>query len=180
MNIRNIKTSFFILSLTFCANQSATATMVYQWTDEKGIVHFSDVPPADTTIIETLEINFDSFENNYVDPEMHSIIDQADRMAERRRQIIKDRLAIKVLQLEEKRLAQELEMIRLNAIKITQNYYRPRSYYYAFPQPNYHHQQRHVHYQPRHQHSSKKSSPEVHSAGGLRIKTQNLRVSIGF
>lgn len=180
MNIRSIKILFFILSLTFFATQNATATKVYQWADEEGVVHFSDVPPADITIIETREINFDSFENNNTDPEIYSIIALADRMAERRKQITKERLAIKRLQLEEKRLAQELEISRLNAMQRTQVYYRPQPNYYAYPQPFYNHQQRHAHNQPKYRHFLKQSPREIPMIGRLRINTPNLRVSFGF
>ena len=178
MNIRNILIPFFILSLTFLANQNAMAVKVYKWTDEEGSVHFSDVPPKDTSTIETRDFNI--FDDNNADPEKYSIINQVDRMAERRRQNTEERLARKRLQLEEKRLAQESEIIRQNERIRTQEY-GPRPYYYAYPQyhsyrrPYYYRQRQHAYYQPRYSYPAIKRTSRNISAGHIRSNRQHPR-----
>jgi hypothetical protein len=188
MNIRNTLIPLFILSLALHVNQSAAATTVYHWADEEGLVHFSDVPPEDTSVFETREIKFDSFVENTPDPDRYSIINQADRMAEWRRQITEERLAMKRLQLEEKRLALEQEQSRLNGMYSTQGYYRSNPYYYtAYPQPyyypyrqyNYHHK-RHAYHQPGYHHSFRKGHRDGFSGGHLRFKSPHLKVGIRF
>ncbi|NNJ77628.1 MAG: DUF4124 domain-containing protein, partial [Xanthomonadales bacterium] len=37
-----------MLALAMTASLQAQATEVYKWTDENGVVHFSDMKPADT------------------------------------------------------------------------------------------------------------------------------------
>jgi hypothetical protein len=145
MNIRNTLIPLFFISLTILANQNAIAGKVYQWTDEEGIVHFSDIPPEDTTTIQTREINIDIYDDSNVDPEMYSIINQLDRMAERRRQVTEERLARKRLQLEEKRLAQ---VISRQNVTISAPRYVPYTYSYVYPQPYIYYQRRHFYNQP--------------------------------
>ena len=217
MNSRSTFIPFLILSLTFLVNQQVAATKIYQWTDEEGGVHFSDVLPKDTSAIlaiendmaakayqwtdkegdihfsdmppegantiEISEINIDSFDDNSVDPEKYSIINQADRMAERRRQTTEERLAKKRLQLEEKRLAIELEQSRLNEILNAQAY-EPRSYVYAYPQQYFHHprqfySQHGNHNQLKHR-QSRKPHRIKHSAFRQRTSAHRLKVGIGL
>lgn len=135
MSVRNIFFSLFILSQTFLVVHDAEAGKVYRWTDEEGIVHYSDVPPVDAEVTGTQEINLDVYDENIIDPDRYSIINQVDRMAERRRQDTEERLAIKRLQLEEKRLANELQTSQLNEIINAQDY-GSRSFYYS-PYPQY-------------------------------------------
>ncbi len=184
MNIRNTLIPIFVMFLTFYANQNAAAAKIFKWTDEEGSVHFSDVPPDDTTIIETREININISDNNNVDPEKYSIINQADRMAERRRQITEERLAEKRLQLEVKRLALELKKIRQNEI-ITAQEYEPYSYYYPFPQYyNYRRPHgikthaRHIHHQPAHLRSSRDVHRGRVSANHQRFNSHHFKVGL--
>jgi hypothetical protein len=178
MNARNSLLSIFILSLTFLANQNAMAGKVYKWTDEDGSVHFSDVPPKDISIIETRDFNI--LDDNNADPEKYSIINQLDRMAERRRQITEERLARKRLQIEEKRLAQESEIIHQNEQIITQ-VYESRPYFYAYPQyysyrrPHYYRQRQHAYYQPRHSNPAIKRSSSKVSGSRIRSNTHHPR-----
>ena len=86
------------------------AATVYQWTDEDGNINFSDVPPADSTVTETHEFIIKQAAVNNVDYEQYSIINQAELMAEWRRELVDERLAKKQLYLEEKRLRHELEL----------------------------------------------------------------------
>ena len=139
MNFKYTLLPLFVLSQMFLLVHAAEAGKIYRWTDEDGIVHYSDVPPADTTLSGTQEIKLDLFDENSVDPDFYSIINQVDRMAERRRQLTEERLAIKRLQLEEKRLANEREINQLNEIISAQDdgsqslYYYPSPKYFNYP-----------------------------------------------
>jgi len=144
MNTGNILAPLAIMTLTFLANQNAMAGKVYQWTDEEGVVHFSDVPPADATTTDMREINIDILVDENADPDEFSIINQADRMAERRRQTTEERLAVKRLQLEEQRLSNES---RQRAIVISEPRYEP-YYSYGYSQPHIYYQRRQFYNQP--------------------------------
>ncbi len=100
----------FILSLACLGSQNALAGIVYQWTDEAGNVNFSDVPPDESVVTETRNISINEHSPDNVDFEKYSIINQAELMAEWRRQLTEERLEKKRLQLEEKRLAYEMEL----------------------------------------------------------------------
>ena len=129
----NIKRLFpLILVTAFISNQDAMAAKVYQWVDEEGVVHFSDVPPGDSIATEIQEINFVNYAANDVDPNEYSIVNQLERMSEWRRQTEEERLARKQLQLEEQRLAQESNAYRFINSPSTRVYY-PSTYYYAYP-----------------------------------------------
>ena len=124
--------SLIILSSIVAIPDGNSAT-VYQWTDEDGIVHFSDTaPPADNSI-ETREIKFDSFDNGASHPEKYSIIEQANIMAEWRRQETEQRIALQKLALEKQRLNQEMELNRQNDQYTVQDGYQPGLHYYVFP-----------------------------------------------
>jgi len=171
---------------TKIAYRNASAGKIYKWTDEEGGVHFSDVPPEKTSAIDMREINIDSFDDNNADPEKYSIINQADRMAERRRQITEERLTRKRLQLEERQMAQELEMIRQTELIGAQGY-GPRSYSYAYPQYNsynyrgYGYYPRHyTHRRPGYSHHSRRAHRGRFSGNHLRFNSGNLRFGIRF
>jgi hypothetical protein len=53
-----------MLATAFSFNQDVMAAKIYQWTDEEGVVQFSDVPPGDNTSTEIHEINFNSYAAN--------------------------------------------------------------------------------------------------------------------
>ena len=116
MSTRNTIFPFIVLSLTCFVNQNVLAGTIYQWTDEAGNVNFSDVPPDDSITAESHEynINQDRSYNNELD--QYSIINQAEQMAQWRRQLAEERRADKQLYLEERRLDQELELSRQNEI----------------------------------------------------------------
>lgn len=107
----------------------AMAAKIYQWTDDEGVVHFSDTPPATGAPADIQEIEYMTFASEHVDSDEYSIINQLERMAEWRRQTEEERLAQRQLQLEEKRLAREQNSYRLNAGVSTSSYY-PATYYY--------------------------------------------------
>src|SRR3972149_3225630 len=132
MNIGNIQITYLILGMALLASQDAMAAKIYQWTDEEGVVQYSDVPPGDNTSTEIKEINFNSYAANDIDPDEYSIVNQLERMAEWRRQTEEERLARKQLQLEEQRLAQERNSYRLINPYSTRAYY-PSTYYYPYP-----------------------------------------------
>ena len=135
MNINNTLFPLIIISLTFLVNQNAIAGKVYQWTDEEGLMHFSDIAPVDQTPVEIQEIDLVSYTESDAYTDEYSIVNQLDRMSERRRQNTEERLAIKRLQLEEQRLAQEKESRRYDVISTSQ--YIPFTYSYAYSQPYY-------------------------------------------
>ena len=169
-----------MLSSAMFFNQNVTAAKVYQWTDADGVVHFSDVPPADSAVTATREILFDDFAENGSNQEKYSIIDQANVMAAWRRQLTEDRLAVKRLQLEEQHLAQELELSRLQAQQQVDEYYQPRPHYFVFPQPYFHnYHRRHVHEQPEPPPVAPRIRfmPPSESQAGM---TPQLRVSTGL
>jgi len=122
MNTRKTKIFLFILSLACFGSQNALAGIVYQWTDEAGNVNFSDVPPTDLAITEIRNISINEHSQDNVDFEKYSIINQAELMAEWRRQITEERLEKKRLLLEEKRLAYEMELNSQNEVDIHQVY----------------------------------------------------------
>lgn len=139
MTINNIVTSCFTMLFAIVFSHGIAAETVYKWTDDEGNIHFSDVPPVDTGQSGTEEINIFIGEDEYGDPDQYSIINQADRMAERRRQESKDRLAKKRLYLEEKRLELAQAQITRDAYIDEQEVYRP--VYGLYPGPVYGHYQ---------------------------------------
>lgn len=126
--------TYLMLGMVLLVSQDAMAAKIYQWTDEEGVVHFSDVPPSDNASIEIQEINFVNYAANESNPDEYSIVNQLERMSEWRRRTEEERLARKQLQLEEKRLAQEMNSYRLIDPPSTRVYY-PSVYYY--PNPGY-------------------------------------------
>lgn len=134
--------SFLILAAALLAGQNAMATKVYQWTDNEGVVHFSDVPPKDDPSADIQEMEFVNFEDNGSDPDHYSISNQLQRMAEWRRQISEERLARKQLQLEEQRIAQERNANSYNddpRVNYQAAYYPYPVYYIRYPQWHGHH-----------------------------------------
>lgn len=103
-----------LLPIALFAWQDAVATTVYQWTDEEGMVHFSDVPPADVDKLDTREIDFAEYAEYDAADDEYSVINQLERMTEWRRQISEERMARKQLQLEEQRMAEEQNNYRFN------------------------------------------------------------------
>lgn len=131
--------------MVLLASQNAMAGKVYQWMDEDGVVQFSDVAPENTATIDIREININIINDDNADPDEYSIINQLDRMAERRRQITEEYLAIKRLQIEEIRLARETESNRYYVISTRR--YAPYTNSYAYPQPYLYYQRRNLHNQ---------------------------------
>ena len=111
-----------ILSLACLGSQNALAGIVYQWIDEAGQVNFSDVPPDESVVTEMRDISVNEHRPDNVDFEKYSIINQAELMAEWRRQLTEERLEKKRLRLEEKRLAYEMELNSQNEDIIDQAY----------------------------------------------------------
>ncbi|RKZ70651.1 MAG: hypothetical protein DRQ48_05980, partial [Gammaproteobacteria bacterium] len=107
------------------------ARTVYQWTDETGNTNFSDVPPAESVATETHEFNVYQPASNNVDLQDNSIINQVEQMSKWRREIADERLAKRELYLEQKRLDQELEIMRQNEALAAESYDEPGGYYYA-------------------------------------------------
>ncbi len=139
--------SLFILVIGCFGSQNILARAIYQWTDEAGNVNFSDVPPGGAVATETREISINQRDPDNVDFEKYSIINQLEQMTAWRRQLAEERLAKKMLYLEEKRLAHEIELqreINKRNEAIVADEYASRSYYYA-PYQSQHHQRHGVH-----------------------------------
>ena len=157
MSFRNKLIPLFIISMVFLANQNAMAGKVYQWTDEEGVVHFSDIAPADQVPAEVQVIDLVSYAESDVDTDEYSIVNQLERMAERRRQNTEERLAIKKVQLEEQRLAQEMDSRQYNVISAP--VYNPFAYTYAYSQPYIYYQRRNFHKNNFHKNPGYNSNP---------------------
>ena len=135
--IYNSSISLAILTSALLLFQEVAATTVYQWTDEEGVVHFSDVAPPEDTSASIEKIEFTEYADNSTDPEKYSITSQLERMTEWRRQLSEERLARKQLQLEAMRIAREQEAERFVNSYNSQPYYTPAyyspSYFYQHP-----------------------------------------------
>ena len=85
MKTKSVLLSLIIISAAMVACRFVHATTVYQWTDRDGVVHFSDVAPAQDGATDTRKIKLNDF--NATTPEQHtySIIEQANIMAAWRR-----------------------------------------------------------------------------------------------
>lgn len=141
MSSRYRMIALFILVLGCLGSQNILARTIYQWTDEEGNINFSDVPPSESMTTETREISINLRDPDNVDFEKYSIINQLEQMAAWRRQLAEERLAEKMLYLEEKRLAHEIELqleISKRNEAITADEYASRSYYYAPYRPLHH------------------------------------------
>ena len=173
--------SCLVLSATVFISQIAAAATVYQWTDADGVVHFSDEPPADSLTNATREINFDEFADTASSLEKYSIIEQADLMAEWRRQNSEDHQALKRLELEEKHMDQEMELNRLKAQQQLDENNRLRPHYFVFPQPLFDNNHRHDHVleQPDPQERPTPRIPDDLPADPQTGKSGNFRVSGG-
>jgi len=144
MNFGFIHTACFMLSMALLASQGAMALTVYQWTDEEGVVHYSDTPPPapEEASSEVNEIEVADVPANAAAANEYSIVNQLERMTAWRRQAEEDRRAWKQLQLEEQRLDQEQQSYQPTADTssdiyypysyIPYNYY-PRGYYRSYP-----------------------------------------------
>ena len=156
--------SLFILVIGCLGSQNILARTIYQWTDEAGNINFSDVPPSESVTTETREISINQRDPDNVDFEKYSIINQLEQMTAWRRQLAEERLAEKMLYLEEKRLAHEIELqleISKRNEAMAADEYASRSYYYA-PYQFQHHQrhQRHgINIHPHRIHQQPTSTP---------------------
>ena len=137
--MKSILITLFVFSSVAMASQNGVATTVYQWTDADGVVHFSDAAPTQDSTTETREINFDSFTSTTPDQGSLSIIEQANIMAEWRKQETERRLAMRRMQLEQQRLSQAIDLDRQESLDRRQEYFQDRPHYYVFPRAiNYH------------------------------------------
>lgn len=137
MNTINISmklATLLTLAMILLATQGVMAATVYQWTDEEGVVHFSDIAPNDDTTVKVDKIQFVDFTENNAETDKFSIINQLDRMTERRKQVTEERMSKKRLQLEAERLAKENDAYE-SYDKSGDQEYHPEIYYY--PSPGY-------------------------------------------
>ena len=127
MNTRTAQISL-TLAAALLASQNALPATVYQWTDEEGIVHFSDKPPKSNENLDIQEMEYLTNTRNDAGSDEYSIMNQLERMSEWRRQTEDERMARKQLQLEEKRLAQEQHANRYNNLPSRTTYSQPLYY----------------------------------------------------
>ena len=152
MNNSISRTACLMLVLALLASPEAMAVKVYQWTDEEGVVQFSDTPPQNDAAGDLSESELVNYDGENADSDKYSIVNQLEQMTAWRRQAEEDRRAWKQLQLEEERLAQERQSYQASADAGTNTYYLP-AYYprvYSFPYPvNFpQHTKRHGHHFP--------------------------------
>lgn len=143
MRVRHTHILFLVMFPLAMTGQNVMAGKVYQWSDEEGVVHFSDVAPDNTASGSIREINIDIASNENTDPDEYSIINQLDRMLERRRQETEERLAIKRLQIEEMRAERESQQ----TVTVGSTQYEP-YYYYGYTYPYVYYQRRRYYKQP--------------------------------
>jgi len=143
-----------MLTMALLASQNAMALKVYQWTDEEGVVHFSDTPPQDDASPAINEIELFNYAGDDADSDEYSIVNQLERMTAWRRQAEEDRRAWKQLQLEEERLALERKTYQPVAAISTDTYYPvtyyPQVYNYPYPVNFPRYTNRHGHHFPHH------------------------------
>ena len=154
------------------ASQNVMALKVYQWTDEEGVVQFSDTPPQDNAAPDINEFEVAHFDGNNADSDKYSIVNQLEQMTAWRRQAEEDQRAWKQLELEEERLAQEQQSSQQYADDTSSNSYYlpgyyPRVFYNAYPVNFPRHMKRHGRHCPDNQF-------------GIGIKAQYGKLSAGF
>jgi hypothetical protein len=169
-----------MLTMLLLASQDVMATKVFQWTDEEGVVHFSDTPPAGNQSPEVEELNFVDYTDEETVTDEYSIVNQLERMTEWRRQTTEERLAKKKLELEEKRLAQEQERdaYQLNSVS-PREYYQP-AYYYPYPMYVISYNKRHDHHLPGHHVRAGHGHHGKFTGGSHQFKSQKFKVGARF
>ena len=173
------RTTCLMLAAALFASQNAMAAKIYQWTDEEGIVHFSDTPPNGNNALEIQEMEYATYAMEDSDPDEYSIINQLERMTEWRRQSEEERLARKQLQLEEQRLAQERNSYRYNAGVSTQAYY-PSTYYYPYTGQFGGYNKWHINRWPGHHFDKGKRSHGDSTAKSSNFKLERYKAGSGF
>jgi hypothetical protein len=139
MDTNIIQRSCLMLTMAMLVSQNAMALKVFQWTDEEGVVHYSDTPPQENNAVPDInEFEVVDYTGNNADSDKYSIINQLETMTEWRRQAEADQRAWKQLELEEERLAQEQEAAEAVAETSTDDTYYlpgyfPRAYYHPYP-----------------------------------------------
>lgn len=123
-------------SSTMMAYTNSISEKAYQWKDSEGNVHFSDAQPNDAITVEINELEFDQFDENTADAEKYSIVNQADRMRNYRLQLIEEREDRERAKLEQYRIAQEQEILRMEE-QLRKQGYGPKPYYYPYNQMYY-------------------------------------------
>ena len=132
MKTGTTRTTCLILAAALLASPGALAVKVYQWTDEEGVVHYSDTPPQEDTVAEINEMELYDAGESTADPDEYSIVNQLERMTAWRRQAEEDRRAWKQLQLEEERLALEEKSYQPPEEYSTGSYYPVGFYPYGY------------------------------------------------
>ena len=128
-----------MLTMAMLVSQNAMALKVFQWTDEEGVVHYSDTPPQENTAVPDInEFEVVDYNGDNADSDKYSIINQLETMTEWRRQAEADQRAWKQLELEEERLAQEQRAVEAVTETSTDDTYYlpgyfPRAYYHPYP-----------------------------------------------
>ena len=72
-----------LLLVVSLAADPAAATEIYQWIDDDGVIHFSDMPPEDSRAVHSLNINASNPADYDPADDPYSIVNQAKRMNEK-------------------------------------------------------------------------------------------------
>ncbi|MGH8119962.1 MAG: DUF4124 domain-containing protein [Gammaproteobacteria bacterium] len=171
MNTNITRATCLMLALALLASQEALAVKVYQWTDEEGVVHYSDTPPPEDAVAEISEIELFDTAGSTADPDEYSIVNQLERMTAWRRQAEEDRRAWKQLQLEEERLALEQKSYQPPDEASTDTYYPVAYYPYSYYPNSYYPRAFNYSYRgnfPRHMNRHGRHFPDKHFGIGNR------------
>ena len=133
MNISIPRTTCLMLALALLASPAAMAAKVFQWTDEEGVMHFSDTPPQNDASSDISEFELANYDGENADSDKYSIVNQLEQMTAWRRQTEEDQRALKKLQLEEERLALEERQSTQSVSDSNTNTYYPQVSYYPYP-----------------------------------------------
>ncbi len=116
--------------------QNSMAEKVYQWTDAEGVVHFSDIAPADGSNADVAEINIVEYSNDGQDADQYSIVNQLETMTGWRQSAEEEQRAKRQMD-----LAQERQRAETVVYDDTPDYQPQPAYYYPttyYPTDRYH------------------------------------------
>lgn len=100
---------------------AANASEIYRWVSVDGAVHFSDTRPANTTSVTTLRLRETNAQNYDPSTDPYSILNQANRISQSRKELEMAR--------------QEREREQLEEADDERPYQRPAIYSYAYHTP---------------------------------------------
>ncbi len=163
-----------VLVLFSAGAASANASEIYQWTDEDGVVHFSDTRPGDGAVVTTLRVQATNPPDYDPVEDLYSISNQAIRTKATWAELEKARE-----EREEKRREEAERNLRYAPAPYDPYFYYSRPAYFSFARPG-----RHLRHQPklaRRQHHALEelglTGPRPHSinSGAHRARIEQSR-----